>query len=402
MSRLTCPYCFEKFPVSGIAFRCLNPNPTLCAPEDDHQLAKYQRLAAVPKLNRVFTPSGMMWNRLRLGLTGSFGKHPRCDCGERTKKVCPACHNDLPRGFGEIKMKTIALIGAKEAGKSHYIAVLIHELVNDNVGGKFNAVLQELDDRTIQRYRDDFETPVYKKKEVIFGTVSSRVQTNYPLIYKFSIENSGRLPLKRYPASSIVFFDTAGEDLDSIDVMSTDVNYLSNSDGIIFLLDPLQMSAVRNLLPASVNLPFENTEPEQIIGRAIQLIRESNGLGQTAKIKTPVAVAFSKIDEVRPMFDPGSPIHRASNHDGYFDITDADMVSESIKAHLAKWEGGKLDRLLNHNFQNYRYFGLSALGTAPQTNGSLASGVTPFRVEDPFLWLLHQQGIVSGKRSVER
>lgn len=400
MSKLTCPYCFEKFSFSQIAFRCLNPNPTLCAPEDDYDLAKYQRLTTAPKLNRVFTSGSMMWNRVRLGLTGSFGKMPLCQCGERTKKVCPSCHNDLPHGFGEIKMKTIALIGAKDAGKSHYIAVLIHELASDNVGGKFNAAIQALDDRTTERYRNVFETPVYRKKEVIFGTVSARVQTNYPLIYKFSLENANGLPFKRHFASSMVFFDTAGEDLNNIDVMSTDVKYLSNSDGIIFLLDPLQMSAVRNLLSGSVNLPQENTEPEQIIGRAIQLIRQTNGIGQTTKIKTPVAVAFSKIDEVRRLFDPGSPLHQASNHDGYFDITDAEMVSESIKAHLAKWEGGKLDRLLNHNFQTYSYFGLSALGTSPQSNGSLALGVAPFRVEDPFLWILHQQGIISGKRSV--
>src|SRR4051812_42726689 len=109
MSKLTCPYCFEKFSVAEIAFRCLNPNPTLCAPEHDPKLAKYQRLTAGPKLNRVFTAGGMRWNRIRLGLTGNFGKLPHCDCGEPSKKVCPSCHNDLPHGFGEIKMKTIAL-----------------------------------------------------------------------------------------------------------------------------------------------------------------------------------------------------------------------------------------------------------------------------------------------------
>jgi len=399
MSKLTCPYCFEKFPVSQIAFRCLNPNPSLCAMEEDHALAKYQRLVTAPKLNRVFTPDSMFWSSLKLSVIGKFGKMPLCQCGERTKKVCSFCHNDLPHGFGEIKTKTIALIGAKEAGKSHYIAVLIHELAGDNVGGKFNAALQALDDRTTERYRDVFEKPVYKAKEVIKGTISARAQINYPLIYKFSLYKSGGLPFKRQTASSMVFFDTAGEDLDKIDIMSTDVKYLSNSDGIIFLLDPLQMSAVRGQVPASVKLPEENTEPEEIIGRAIQLIRQSRGMNQTQKIKTPVAVTFSKIDAVRSLFDPSSPVHQASDHDGHFNITDAEMMSENIKAHLAKWEGGQLDRLLQHNFQTYSYFGISALGKPPQADGKLAKSAAPFRVEDPFLWILHQQDLISGKRS---
>lgn len=399
MSKLTCPYCFEKFPVSQIAFRCLNPNPSICPPEEDRELAKYQKLNAPQKLNRVFIPENTVWKSLKLNLTGKFGKMPLCQCGERTKKVCAFCHNDLPHGFGEIKTKTIALIGAKEAGKSHYIAVLIHELAGDNVGGKFNAALQALDDRTTERYRNDFENPVYKSKETIKGTISARARINYPLIYKFSLEKSNGFPFKRHSASSMVFFDTAGEDLDKIDVMSTDVKYLSNSDGIIFLLDPLQMSAVRNQLPPATELPGENTEPEQIIGRAIQLIRQSKGMSQTEKIKTPVAVAFSKVDVIRGLFDQSSPIHQASDHDGYFDITDAETVSENIKAHLAQWEGGKLDRLLKHNFATYSYFGVSALGASPMSDGKLAFSASPFRVEDPFLWILNEQGVISGKRS---
>lgn len=402
MSKLTCPYCFEQFSLSRIAFRCLNPNPAACPPEDDKELAKYQRLITPQKLNRVFQSESGWWRATKASFTGSLGKMPRCQCGTTSKKVCPFCHNDLPHGFGEIEMSTIALIGAKEAGKSNYIAVLIHELGGDNVGGKFNAALQALDDRTTDRYRRDFERHLYKQKQIIPATVSARVQINYPLIYKFSLEQSNGLLFKRQNHSSMVFFDTAGEDLNNIDVMSTETKYLANSDGIIFLLDPLQMAAVRDLTAGSVKLPNENTEPQEIIGRAVQLIREANGLSQTAKIKTPVAIAFSKIDEIRNLFDPSSPIHQASNHDGYFDVTDSESLSENIKAHLKKWIGGSLDNFMRFNFENYSYFGLSALGASPEANGGLPFGVAPFRVEDPFLWLLYKQGIISGKRSDKR
>ena len=238
MSKLTCPYCFEQFTFSQLSYRCLNPNPARCPLEDDHELGKYQGAVTTPKMNRVFIPEDAWRRAVRASLTRSLGKSPLCQCGERSKKVCPSCHNDLPHGFGEIKMRTIALIGAKDVGKCQYIAVLIHELAGNSVGGKFNAALQALDDRTMERYKNDFEAPLYKRREVIFGTLPARVQKNYPLIYKFSLERDGLLPFKRQSVSSMVFFDTAGEDLDNIDVMSTEVKYLANSDGIIFLLDP--------------------------------------------------------------------------------------------------------------------------------------------------------------------
>jgi len=199
------------------------------------------------------------------------------------------------------------------------------------------------------------------------------------------------------------FFDTAGEDLDSIDVMSTEAKYIANSDGIVLLLDPLQMSQVRDRLKDSVTLPPKFTEPIDIVGKTIELIQRFKGLsGRRTKIDIPLAVTFSKVDEILRLFDPGSPLKEASNHDGYFDVTDAEIVSENIKAHLQKWEDGNLDRACEKHFRNYSYFGISALGASPDASGRLEMGPAPFRVVDPILWILHRQGIIPGKRSRQR
>src|SRR6185295_19622207 len=118
--RLVCPYCFEKYSARQVAFRCINPNASRCAPEEDRALGDYQRLLTPPKLQRVFSPANG-WLRSSSEAT--------CSCGMKTTKlVCPNCHNDLPSQFGTTDSFTIALIGAKEAGKSHFVAVLIHEL----------------------------------------------------------------------------------------------------------------------------------------------------------------------------------------------------------------------------------------------------------------------------------
>ena len=151
-------------------------------------------------------------------------------------------------------------------------------------------------------------------------------------------------------------------------------------------------------LAAKVALPSGSIHPLEIVERVVQLIRGFRGLGPSQKIDTPVALAFSKIDAVRSLIDPGSPIHRAANHDGYFDLNDAEELSESMRAHVAKWVGPGFDAAIRHNFKNPWYFGLSALGASPDPQGRLPAGATPFRVEDPLLWILRQRGIIPARR----
>ena len=48
-----------------------------------------------------------------------------------------------------------------------------------------------------------------------------------------------------------MFFDTAGEDLNDEDTMSTVNKYICKSAGIVFLLDPMQIPAVVSQLDES-------------------------------------------------------------------------------------------------------------------------------------------------------
>lgn len=396
MRQLVCPYCFERFPSRALAFRCINPDPSRCPPEEDRALADYQHLGIAPKLPRIFSLEKQWF---------AAPKSAMCTCGVKTTKiVCPRCHNDLPSQFGQTSSHIIALIGSKESGKSHFIAVLIHELTH-RVGRNFNAALMPLDDQTMKRYRDDFESHLYKKREVIPGTLSARAQINvrYPLIYRFSRKTPRSFLADRKQVTSLVFFDTAGEDLTSRDLMSTENKYLANSDGIIFLLDPLQIPDIRDRISNAGRLPNINTNPEEIISRVVILIREMQNLKPSQKIKTPLALAFSKFDEIRHLIlddDPSSPLRNGSGHQGAFDLSDFELASESMRAHIARLIGTGLDSLVDDNFENFAYFGLSALGDSPDAHGRLQRGVEPFRVEDPLLWIFHNLNVVPGRRNI--
>lgn len=383
---VVCPYCFESFGSTELAFRCIRPAG--CPPEEDQPLSDYQRMTAVALMPRVFTPPSS-WRT---------PTSARCNCGTRsTKAVCPHCHNTLPGQFSATSHHTIALVGAKGAGKSNYIAVLIHELRN-KVGQRFNAALNALDEQTIRRYRENFERHVYDKQEVVPATPSGMSALHYPLVYRLGVVRRWLYFFRRTFATTLVLFDTAGEDLGHADTMAVATRYFASSHGLIFLLDPLQIPAVRHLsgLPA---LPAEDVEPPgDIVFRVSELIRNLRGIRPTQRIRIPVAIVFSKIDEVRKVLEPDSILNEASDHDGYFDTADAEEVHETVRAHVNKWLGPNFHETLQQNFETVRYFGVSALGTAPEADGTLQRGVQAFRVEDPFLWLLHQNGYIEGKR----
>lgn len=390
MRRLLCPYCFDSYPASQLAFRCVNPDLQRCPPEEDKLLASYERLQSGRLLSRVFSPPRRLWGPSTVAT---------CQCGANTtKRVCPLCHNELPHELGMSRSCSIALVGAKEVGKSHYIAVLIHQLRN-RISDRFEASFAALDEQTRRRYSQDFESYVFKRRIVIPGTVSARAQIGVkrPLIYRLSMEQRG-LFIQKQRATNLVFFDTAGEDLGHIDTMATETRYVAQSEGIIFLLDPLQIPAVRDRLGAAVAMPSGTVHPLEIVERIVQLIRSFRGLRPSEKIRTPVALAFSKIDAVRALVDSRSPIHRAANHDGYFDQTDAEELNESMRAHVATWVGPGFDAAIRHHFESAGYFGLSALGQGPDEQGRLPAGAAPFRVEDPLLWILHQHGIIPAQR----
>lgn len=394
MPNFICPYCFEMINTRDICFRCINQNPSDCPLEEDKAYSNYRKESARP-MHRVIKHDLPFYKKMP-----THALCPKCNT-KTTKIICPNCHNDLPHTTGRAKEYMVALIGAKEAGKSIYIAVLINAL-SQYIGQKLDASLTALNDETIKRYRDEFYKPLYEDKEIIKGTISATADVKAPLMYRFSIAKKNIIEKQKQAVISLVFFDTAGEDLDSSEIMRGEIKYIANASGIILLLDPLQIPAVRNRLPEDANLPNLYTEPEVLVTRVINLIREDHKIPATEKIKIPIALAFSKIDALRPILPPDSALNRASPHDDKFDIDDCELVSSEMQAYLQEWVGPGLNTIMEHNFQDFAYFGLSALGAAPDSIGKLTEVVSSFRIGDPFLWLLWKTKFIKGRTAEEK
>lgn len=148
-----CPYCFEYFNLKDTPFRCSSP-PSRCAPEKDEVYSAAWEKTPIPR-GKVLNSAG--------GFNERFSKSMRCkDCGNPShKRLCPHCHMELPQTTGQFKNYIFAVIGAKDSGKSHYIAVLIDQ-IKKRIGPDMGLLLTAENDFTINRYANDFYAPIFK------------------------------------------------------------------------------------------------------------------------------------------------------------------------------------------------------------------------------------------------
>lgn len=390
-----CPFCFTKNDLYQVEFRCSN-DPRRCPPEADSIYSDFRGLntpKAMPKVIKIPPPTNKK-EKLRALKMPREAVCPHCK-GKTSLRICPACHSELPYTIGDYKDLIFAVIGGKESGKSHYISILINKIMNE-IGEGFDSNLQPLDDETIKRYREDFYNPIFRKRETIMATHSGRadISVKIPLIYTLSFMGKGIFNQKKIrDVATIVFFDTAGEDLNAEETMVTENKYIYNSSGIILLLDPLQLPDVRSQLPSDTPLPSENSEVEDIISRTAKLIRKAKNIKQDQLIDIPVALAFSKIDAIDPLLDPSSSLKYPCKHINSFDIGDFEAVNGEMESLIREWRGGVLVQQMRHNFKNHAFFGLTALGCNPHGTQKIPK-LRPHRVEDPFLWLLWRYKLI--------
>lgn len=376
--QVLCPYCFEPWSTRVAAFRCTSADGGPCPREPDEPQGRL-RGTDPPSLAKVTRREG----RLGRPFATRKGQPVRCGCGAAVRPVCPNCHSDLPQRFAEAPSRSMGLIGTRASGKSNFIAVVLHELEH-RVGPRFDGSLMLLDDASRTRVDRDLMPRLYGDGRVLEATASARTNASVrePLVARLSLGSGGGAS-----NSNLVFFDSAGEDLQSLDVLEREGRYITQSHGLILLLDPLQIPAVRDELAGSVELPADTVDAYGMLGRVSGLIREARGIPANRPIDVPLGLAVSKFDAVRPLLPEGHPVFSLPAHAGRFDPQVARSVSAAVRSDLAGWLGERLDSFVKQEFETTAYFGVSALGESP-VEGRLPNGVAPHRVEDPVLWML--------------
>ncbi|MFJ2645486.1 hypothetical protein ACIO1C_01905 [Streptomyces sp. NPDC087420] len=383
--RLTCPYCYETFGPRDIQFRCtsrLSRTQKRCARSRDQVLA--DRTGQRAEVGPAFRADGRRPTALC----------PECD-DETAYRICPVCRSTLPVEFGMVENRMIAMVGAKASGKTVYMTVLLHEMMN-RAGAAYGASLMGADDATMLRYGSDYQDNLYRDGQMFPGTRTAVANDHRvePLVFRLGLRRPGLFgPRLRHTVLS--FFDTAGEDFNSRESVELNTRYLANADGVILLLDPLQMPGARQLALPGTALPGSEgvDAPVNVLGRVTNTLLAPGRDRSAGKVNTPVAVVFSKLDAFWHLLDTGSPLRRHRPPGERFDEEDSLSVHEEVRQLLKDWDGVPIDQILENSYARHRYFGVSALGRSPTGDARVAAtGIQPYRVADPLLWLLKESG----------
>lgn len=289
----------------------------------------------------------------------------------------------------------ISLVGATATGKSQYIGVLVDQIrrrmtsaFNCSITMNANAVGKEL-------YEQNYRRPLYVDK-----TVTAETDTGQELpAMIFPIDF-----MKTKKRVTLTIYDTAGENFNNEDNMRNYTGYLSNSKGMILLLDPLQITEIRDKIGSKIPLPPIGNSAVDILDRVVDLIEGFTN--NKRKFDINLAVTFTKMDAFDDLGNDIVPEDSCLRYDslhvskGVFSQEEFESTKLAMEALLENFLTYNAEfRQKLQRFKNYAFFGVSALGYPPDANGNLRpEGPQPRRVLDPLLWLLAQNKYIpSGK-----
>lgn len=377
-----CPRCYQKIPFDNVAFVCGN-NISGCKNDEK---------------TKYFTVSDKSSNVIKKenGMPIS-AKCPKCK-KVSTLRVCPECKKYLPQNIQNCEVFLISIVGAKGSGKSFFVNVLLHSLQSGLLANTGMSA-RPYDNDSIKRMK--IITEHIREQDRLEATnKATSVNDNDAILFNFQKSN------KEFISS---FIDTAGENFDDPEVLNSYLPYLSNSNAIIFIVDPTQIETLRKrLTEADIksassldDKDYTHVDPSKnftnILCETLDAMRHQKKLFTSKnKLKIPVAVAFSKVDILRPLFNNNDITlfkQSPSIVSGKFDNNDRLIVHSEIMSLLESYGEQNFINTLNNNLANYSLFGFSAIGHN-NIGLKLNDGVAPHRIADPLLWILHKNGMV--------
>lgn len=388
MPQTACPFCFRRIDSSALAYQCTGAGVRPCTATEDEVRVRLtgNRAESYP----TFRPSDR----------SGEAKCPEC-AGPARRRACPECHTVLPIDFVDSKSPMIGLVGAKGSGKTVLMTVLVKQL-REVVGQRFRAAVMVATDNPdgsagLGEYKQNRENPLFEGKTLPPPTQQNVAIRRSPVVLRWQQPVRGLMGRESVQSTILSFVDTAGEDLSNLDTAFT-LNYVSAADSLMVALDPFTLPGARSTLHIpKAAIQSSDGSPIEVLSRLTELLRTEHGIKPKKRIKIPIAVVFTKIDAFFGQLEDDSPLLQGSSTRPAYDEQAGQEVHEHMRALLTRWQASDIDTLLKLNYDNFRYFGVSALGAEPDY-ASLrlaAGGVQPHRVDDPVLWLLAKAGKVA-------
>ncbi|AIT60284.1 TRAFAC clade GTPase domain-containing protein [Corynebacterium doosanense] len=321
-----------------------------------------------------------------------------------TVTMSPSANRELPDGWPGSLTVCVALAGARASGKSLYVAVLVKLL--RQLADEHGVVMKPANRQTKDSYAVNYENPFFEEMGLLSSTPpvsSAEAYQRDPLIYDlgFHVINGGE-----QRKVFLVLRDVAGEDLESLPEDQSVLDFFQWAHEVIYLFDPLKVSEIRLLLEGTVSAESLGADATDVLNNLLQVIRPG-ALAQEGRPRPRLAVALSKFDTLRSLANSANEgwAEIMGNRGAAFNRqlepsywgSDPELLNEEIRSMLLRLDARTLLNTVRQEAEIYgmdvRYFVNSSLGSQPQGSRLDRTGIAPFRVLDPVLWLLYDAGI---------
>ena len=338
-----CPYCFKKLDKRKITYICKNAGCGI----------KY--------------------------FTNVFGKKTstckKADCNGMLVPHCPDpnCEREIVQEAIDLPSIPITIMGTSQSGKTVFTTVMLREL------GKIaspNLHRGASDEDTFAEFSNNVKI-LYEDKELPPNTDQSK---RAPQIW----------PIKNISKDlSYVFkiYDASGENFErNLAPSKIDCEFLRASKALIYILDANRLTTVTG-----------DGLAVKIVDNLASYLRKANPKFKGI-IKIPIAVVLAKFDTIsnHPDFSKRAIVYGQSNTivDGKLNIAEIDQVDAEIKRWLEDNNCIEILRSFEASFSDYRFFGVSSLGTSPNDDATLPHPPKSHRVLDPVLWLFKKEKFI--------
>lgn len=303
---------------------------------------------------------------------------PAC-CGEvRGPGPCPSCSFDIPQQWGEQIQLSIAMTGARTAGKSVLIAVMMEQF-RYFLEQRHSTFLEPLaDTQTI--FEEWYLRPLYRQRNMLRPTPAAAQQAIVPLMWSF------RYGAHRY---CLALYDAAGEDFEALTPSDPRFRYLGQVDMLVSMVDPLKVEGISAVLDGRVTLPT-GAGDDLTVMRQVLKARSAHAVADKRQVLAIVLSKFDVVQDLRTlsaapwqsiMNRPGAAMQRDPSFSGLaWDAAEHARLEAELYGLLHAMRAHLLLAAAKEARLPYWIFAVSALGMPPSSDAVHRGGITPFRV----------------------
>jgi GTPase SAR1 family protein len=394
---IVCLYCFRNFSHDKTLFRALDSlDEEGYRAQRDKQLDAYREkfhMDSIGELPVILDPTE--FSEVSKGYhRGILSSLKDAYDNVTTKRICPFCHNDLPKSAGFAPSTIISFVGASQVGKSVYLTSLIHAL-KTVTPRNFQIFCTPISNEMSKKFKYEYEDPLIENGYLLDPTQKEKQQE--PFIFTFSFADSTK------PEINIAFFDVAGEGMIDNEYLEIYAAHIRNSSGILFLVDPLQFKSVGRKILLKNNLDYDLAHAEDPIDVLSGLVedyiyKQSNSVSQI-----PTVMVLTKTDLLEALRNDGEYIRDNSNifkdyiHKGFLNLTEFENIDGEVDEFIEAVDPN-FRNALKRRFARLGFFAVSALGAHPDVIRQRVAAFAPVRVDEPFLWILYKLGYIEGRK----